>query len=124
METLNVRFPTIQTLEHRGGTPQEASKGVSRVMTESERSRQIQKEDQRILDETRHTIDGAEGPVEVVVDLRGSTFVNSSRLGVIMRIRQSAEAKGGRVAALVDSEAVRSVMSVTKLDKLIDVRGE
>jgi anti-anti-sigma factor len=58
------------------------------------------------------------------VDLRGSTFVNSSRLGVIMRIRQSAEAKGGRVAALVDSEAVRSVMSVTKLDKLIDVRGE
>jgi len=122
MDRLEVHFPTVRTDSHARGTfvcEWTDEHGDART---TDKVSVIHEEDQRVMREARERIAEMGGPVEVVIDLRGSNYVNSARLSCIVRIRQAAIEQEGHVVALVDSDEVRNAFVVTKLDKLIEMR--
>jgi len=59
---------------------------------------------------------------ELQVDFGGITFMESSALGILLLLREKAEAKGARVALLNTSPAVRSILDAVQFGKLFEIR--
>ncbi len=69
----------------------------------------------------RALLASAEGSPEVVVDLRGVTFIDSTGVGVLFRVSKQVAAAGGEVRLVCGPGAVRRVLKVSGLDRLVPV---
>jgi anti-sigma B factor antagonist len=61
------------------------------------------------------------GSGPVVVDLAGVEFMDSSALGALVVMFKAVRAGGGRLCLARVREPVRTVLSVTSVDRVIDV---
>lgn len=61
------------------------------------------------------------GPTEVVVDLTGVGFMDSSALGTLVVMFKALRADGGRLCLAGVQQPVRSLLSVTSVDRVVDV---
>ena len=62
------------------------------------------------------------GASELVLDLRGVDFLDSTGLNALIDMSSMVDAAGGSVAIEGASDLVRKVLSVTALDTVLDVR--
>jgi anti-sigma B factor antagonist len=62
----------------------------------------------------------AEGP-NVVVDLSGVTFLDSTGLGDLVRARESALSRGGELHLVLTQPRIRRVLEITGLDAVFDI---
>ena len=65
----------------------------------------------------------AAGIEQLVVDLTGATFVDSSSLGVLIGAHRRLKARGGRLVVACDSEVIVKTFRITGLDgvfRLVD----
>jgi anti-sigma B factor antagonist len=70
---------------------------------------------ERLLD----AIDRADG--RVVVDVTGSTFLDSTALSTLFSAHRRARRRGGRVVLVNTSEEIARTLSITGLDAILDV---
>jgi anti-sigma B factor antagonist len=61
------------------------------------------------------------GPNQVVVDLAGVGFLDSSALGTLVVMFKALRDGGGRLCLAGVQQPVRAVLSVTSVDRVIDV---
>ena len=59
------------------------------------------------------------GRVHVIVDLSGVTFIDSSGLGLLLKAFKQCKEEGGGLVVVRPSEAVRDLLRVSKLDRLL-----
>lgn len=59
-----------------------------------------------------------EGPLQVVVDLAGVRFMNSSGLGMLVGALTTARNTGGDLRLAAVGERVRAILEVTQLDSV------
>ena len=64
-------------------------------------------------------IDG--GRSRVVVDLRGTTFVDSSSLGVLIGAHRRLKRRGGRLVVVCGNEAIVKTFKITGLDGVFTI---
>ena len=57
---------------------------------------------------------------DVIVDLKGVTYLNSSNIAQLLRLRKKLEAGGQRLRICSIEDTVWSVMLITGLDKLFE----
>lgn len=57
----------------------------------------------------------------LVLDLRGVDFMDSSALGVLVVLFKDLRDEGGRLCVAAPTPAVRSVLALTSVDRVIDV---
>lgn len=57
----------------------------------------------------------------VVVDLAGTTFIDSSSLGVLIAAHRRIGLRGGRLIVACDVPAVLSTFKITGLDAVLDI---
>jgi anti-sigma B factor antagonist len=60
----------------------------------------------------------AAGVDHVIVDLTGTTFVDSSSLGVLIGAHRRLKARGGRLVVACDGEAIVKTFRITGLDSV------
>ena len=77
---------------------------------------------ERFKEKIRATI--AEGRRNLVVDLRQVEFIDSSGLGALISALKILRASGGDLRLACPSEAVRSVLELTRLLRVFDVHPE
>jgi anti-sigma B factor antagonist len=58
---------------------------------------------------------------QVLVNLTGATYIDSSGLGVLMAARKEALQAGGRLAICGMTKDVRMVFELTRLDKFFEI---
>jgi anti-sigma B factor antagonist len=58
----------------------------------------------------------AAGTEHIVVDLTGTTFIDSSSLGVLIGAHRRLKARGGRLVVACDNEAIVKTFRITGLD--------
>lgn len=58
------------------------------------------------------------GPTDILVDLRGVTFMDSTGLGILVAARKQARVLRGSLALLAPSPPVARVLSLTSLDRV------
>jgi anti-anti-sigma factor len=63
----------------------------------------------------------ADGPGTVIVDLRGCDFIDSSGLGMLLRLRSALEERGAKLVVAADGGAVHRSMSITGVDSQLHV---
>ena len=61
------------------------------------------------------------GDRQVVVDLAGVSFMDSSGLGALVVMFKALRAVGGRLCLAAVQPAVRRVLTITSVDRVIDV---
>jgi anti-sigma B factor antagonist len=61
------------------------------------------------------------GTDHVVVDLSGSTFLDSMALGVLLASKKRVDADGKRLAIVVSTPDVRRIFEITMLDRIFDL---
>ena len=61
------------------------------------------------------------GPSQVVVDLAGVEFMDSSALGTLVVMFKALRDGGGRLCLAAVRPPVRAILSVTSVDRVIDV---
>ncbi|MFI5931863.1 STAS domain-containing protein [Actinoplanes sp. NPDC051494] len=61
------------------------------------------------------------GPGQVVIDLAGVGFMDSSALGTLVVMFKEIRAAGGRLCLAQVQPAVRTVLAVTSVDQVIDL---
>jgi anti-sigma B factor antagonist len=66
----------------------------------------------------------ADGPRELVVDLRRLTFVDSSGLAAMVYTNKLCERHGCRLSVIRGSQAVHNVFELTGLDELLPFAGD
>lgn len=59
---------------------------------------------------------------ELHLDFQGVTFLESSALGILLLLREQAEAKGTQMALLNPSAAVRAALEAVQFGKLFELR--
>ena len=71
----------------------------------------------------RAAVDGAldDGPAEVVVDLRGVTFIDSTGLGVLIGARRRCLDDGGDLRVVVTEPRILKVFEITGLADLFTI---
>lgn len=62
-----------------------------------------------------------EGSGKLLIDLSGLTFIDSAGLIVLIRAIRAASAKGGNVALLKAPQPVRTLLELTRLDRVFQV---
>ena len=60
-----------------------------------------------------------EGAARLVVDLAGTTFIDSSGLGALIGCLKRARGRGGDLRIAAPSEQVRMVLGLTNLDRVL-----
>jgi anti-sigma B factor antagonist len=60
----------------------------------------------------------AAGVEHVIVDLTGTTFIDSSSLGVLIGAHRRLRARGGRVVVACDTDAIVKTFRITGLDSV------
>jgi anti-sigma B factor antagonist len=73
----------------------------------------------RLRESLQQLIDA--GDRQLVVDLAGVGFMDSSALGALVTIFKALHDVGGRLCLAAVQPAVRSVLSITSVDRAIDV---
>lgn len=73
-----------------------------------------------LRDVLARTLDG--GPVDVVVNLGGVEFVDSTGLGVLVTSLRRTRLVGGDLQLVVDSARLRGLLEITALDNVFTVR--
>ncbi len=63
----------------------------------------------------------ADGATAVVLDLRETTFMDSTALGVIIAAMKALRAQGGRLVLVNDSRSISKTLAITGLDELLAV---
>ena len=66
-------------------------------------------------------IDRAEG--RVIVDVTGSTFLDSTAVSTLVSAHRRATRRGGRVVLVSTSDEIARTLSITGLDGILDVVG-
>lgn len=66
---------------------------------------------------------GQGGVSELNLDFSGVTHLESSALGLLLLLREKAEARGVRVVLLEPSPAVRAIFNVVQFGKLFEIRN-
>jgi anti-sigma B factor antagonist len=61
------------------------------------------------------------GAGQVVVDLSGVGFMDSSALGTLVVVFKAVRAAGGRLCVAGVQQSVRTVLGITSVDQVIDV---
>lgn len=64
----------------------------------------------------------AEETSEIVLDLSGLSYLDSSSLGMLLLLRDKSEARGLKVALLNPSPAVAGILKVVQFGKLFEIR--
>jgi anti-anti-sigma factor len=59
---------------------------------------------------------------ELDLDFQGVTFLESSALGILLLLREQAEAKGTQMVLLNPSAAVRAALEAVQFGKLFEIR--
>jgi anti-sigma B factor antagonist len=62
-----------------------------------------------------------ENPRAVVLDLTGTTFLDSTAMAVLLRAMKSLHAKGGRFRVVAPRYEIRRIFEMTLLDRVFDV---
>lgn len=57
----------------------------------------------------------------VVLDLRGTTFLDSTALGVIVAVMKELRTRGGRFVLVNDRRSISKTLAITGLDHLLPV---
>jgi anti-sigma B factor antagonist len=60
-------------------------------------------------------------PTEVVVDLSGVTFMDSTGLAALVRAHQRAAERGGSMRLVGASKGVRRILDLTGLDRVLEI---
>jgi anti-sigma B factor antagonist len=63
----------------------------------------------------------AAGVDHVIVDLTGTTFIDSSSLGVLIGAHRRLKQRGGRLVVVCDSEAIVKTFRITGLDGVFTI---
>ena len=69
----------------------------------------------------RENLEPLVGAGQVVVDLSGVGFMDSSALGTLVVMFKAARDAGGRLCLAGPQQAVRTVLSITSVDSVMDV---
>ena len=64
-----------------------------------------------------------EGASDVVLDLAGVTFIDSSGVGVLVACHKRTEAAGARLVLRSPSPRIARLLEVTTLDRVLTVEG-
>lgn len=65
-----------------------------------------------------------EGAHDIVVDMTGTTFIDSTALGVLVRgVQRMRETNGGRFALVVTDENIRRIFEMTGLERVFPIFG-
>jgi anti-sigma B factor antagonist len=62
-----------------------------------------------------------EGVTQLVVDLSGATFIDSTALHILLRAARQLDPKGGELIVVVPDPNVRKVFAITGFDRLFSV---
>jgi len=82
-------------------------------------------DDPQFTDEINSLIERVrECPHSVVVDFSGVTFINSSNIARLLRLRQAIQTCGGKLVLCKVNTQVWGVFLVTGLDKLFDFKND
>jgi anti-sigma B factor antagonist len=65
-----------------------------------------------------------EGRVNLLVDLRGVGFLDSSGLGALVRALTSAQKEGGQTKLLHAGPQIRKLLEMTKLDSVFELHED
>jgi anti-sigma B factor antagonist len=65
----------------------------------------------------------ADGSTTVVVDLTGTTFIDSTALGVLIRGVERLRTEGGRLSVVCIDPSMRKIFEVTGLDRVFSIHG-
>ena len=60
---------------------------------------------------------------ELVIDLGGVTYMDSSSLGMLLLLREKADAKGIKVALRRPGPSVQTILKVVQFDRLFEIRA-
>lgn len=63
------------------------------------------------------------GSTDLVVDLSGLSFMDSTGLGALIKTLKSAQQADGRLAAVVSGDKILKVFQITGLDKVITIHS-
>ncbi len=63
----------------------------------------------------------AEGRLQILIDMQGVPYVDSSELGRLIRAHLSVRKAGGRVRLCNVSDRVLSLLKITRLDTVLDL---
>lgn len=63
----------------------------------------------------------AAGVDHVIVDLTGTTFIDSSSLGVLIGAHRRLKQRGGRLVVVCDGEAIIKTFRITGLDSVFTI---
>ena len=59
----------------------------------------------------------------LVIDLGGVTYMDSSSLGMLLLLREKADAKGIKVALRRPSPSVQTILKVVQFDRLFEIQS-
>lgn len=62
-----------------------------------------------------------DGADSIVLDLRGTTFMDSTALGVIVAAMKALRARSGRLVLVNESRSIAKTLAITGLDEMLDV---
>jgi len=62
-------------------------------------------------------------PKQLVIDLAGVSYVDSSGVGTLVDVKRQMEKRGGRVTLVGLQERVRSVLEITRLDTFFTIKA-
>ena len=64
------------------------------------------------------------GPAELVLDLEGLEYIDSSGLGFLVTLHERMERQGQRLVLAHLRSHVSRVFKITRLDQILDIRSE
>ncbi|MFP1677306.1 STAS domain-containing protein [Alloalcanivorax sp. C16-2] len=69
----------------------------------------------------RHMDDGVEN---IIVDLSGVRYMDSSGLSILVSLHKKAREQGGRVVLVSPNDGVRALIELTSLNQLFDIYAD
>jgi anti-anti-sigma factor len=80
-------------------------------------------EQHREIKEAAYPIIEKDGIRVIQLDLSGVTYMDSSTLGMLLLLREKADARGQRVSLLHPSTSVMTILKVVQFDRLFDIQS-
>lgn len=63
------------------------------------------------------------GTKDLIIDLSGVTYMDSSSLGMLLLLREKADAKSIKVALFRPGPSVQTILKVVQFDRLFEIRS-
>lgn len=63
------------------------------------------------------------GGTQFALDLRNANYMDSSALGMILLLKDHAEALGGDLVILKPNDAIRKILDIAKFDRFVTIEG-